>query len=260
MNIEPIGVFHCSKKNPYEAARQGSLEENNSEGYIQLKPGKNFEQALERLQEFSHVWILFHFHHNQNWKPKVLPPRGSPTKVGVFASRSPYRPNPIGMSCVKLKKIQGLKIEVEGFDLLDQTPVLDIKPYLPYADSFPKATNGWIQSHPHKIEWSSKAEKQLKFLIQNGITELKNFTQIQLSEDPTNNKKKRITSQSKENHTLAYRTWRIVFTLKNQVIKIKEIQTGYTNEDLIIREDKHKDKKIHKAYLSQWPRSTRSAT
>ena len=143
MNFTPIGTYHSEAKAPYEAARQ-PLERIQTQGEIVLESGQQFEQALEDLEGFERIWVIYVFHHNNHWKPKVLPPRGSDHKVGVFASRAPYRPNPIGISCVKLVKIVGLKITIEGTDLLDGTPVLDIKPYLPYADAFPESRTGWV--------------------------------------------------------------------------------------------------------------------
>ena len=144
VSIQPIGIFSCSKSQPFSAARQGSVDRSSEFGHIQLNPGFDFEQALTGLQEFSHRWLLYQFHNNSHWKPMVLPPRGTESrlekKVGVLASRSPYRPNPIGLSCVRLEKVEGRQLWVSAFDLLDATPIIDIKPYLTYADSFPEAS------------------------------------------------------------------------------------------------------------------------
>ncbi len=259
MNFEPIGFFHCNKENPYEAARQGSVDstfDDNSEGYVELQNGKNFEQGLDQLQTFSHLWLLFEFHHNHHWKPKVLPPRGSANKVGVFATRSPYRPNPIGMSCVRLRKIEGLKIFVDSYDLLDQTPILDIKPYLPYADCFPEANTGWIQSKIYQIHWSELTKSQLDFLHSHGVSELKGFIQNQLSEEPLNSKKKRLSTvsspalESTELYILAYRTWRILFSVENESVHLQEIFSGYSKDDLQDISDKYQDKSLHREFIT----------
>ena len=96
----------------------------------------NPEQSLETLDEFSHIWIIYHFHKNDSHlKPKISPPRLDGKKVGVLATRSPHRPNPIGMSLVKLDRIEGSTIYFLGSDMVDGTPVLDIKPYIPSYDS-----------------------------------------------------------------------------------------------------------------------------
>ena len=140
--ITPIGTFHSDALYPYDVPRQGSLADSNV-GYVRLNAGKAFEQALECIEGFSHIWLLFMFDRNVNWHPKIQPPRHVNHKVGVFASRSPYRPNGIGMSVVRLLNVKGLELTVSGHDLLDGTPIIDIKPYLPYADSFPDAAPGW---------------------------------------------------------------------------------------------------------------------
>jgi tRNA-Thr(GGU) m(6)t(6)A37 methyltransferase TsaA len=120
-------------------------------GRIELLPGKGFEQAIRDLEGFERLWILFHFHHNEGWRPTTRPPvpPKDRERVGVFASRSPYRPNPIGLSCVKLVHLKGLVLLVDEADLLEGTPVFDIKPYIPAADAFPEAKAGWVDSQIH---------------------------------------------------------------------------------------------------------------
>lgn len=252
VTLEPIGLFHCSKKNPYEAPRQASIDPMSSEGIIELIREKNFEQALEGLSTFSHIWIIYEFHQNQNWKPKVLPPRGSTQKIGVLATRSPYRPNPIGMSCVELIKIEKRKIFVKNHDLLDETPILDIKPYLAYADSFPLATQGWIKSNPFTIRFTNLAQDQIHFLKDHGITELEGFLRQQLGEDPTNSKKKRVSAISENQFVIAYRTWRISFFILDNLATIENIFSGYANNDLQTIEDHYLDKKIHIEFKSRF--------
>lgn len=113
--------------------------------------------ALRGIEDFSHLWLIFDFSkaHREEFSPTVRPPRlGGNTRVGVFASRSPFRPNPIGLSCVKLlrveeRKNEGLVLIVSGADLLDGTPVLDIKPYLPFADCITDAKGGYASEHEH---------------------------------------------------------------------------------------------------------------
>ena len=111
-------------------------------------------EALRGLSDFSHIWLIWVFSevHRESWSPTVRPPRlGGNTRLGVFATRSPFRPNPIGLSCVKLLGIQeegekGQVLVVEGADLMNGTPILDIKPYLPYADIRQEATGGFTDS------------------------------------------------------------------------------------------------------------------
>jgi len=101
------------------------------------------EQAIQDLGGFDRLWLIYAFHRSEGWTSRVKPPRGGP-KRGVLATRSPHRPNAIGLSAVELLKIEGRTLHLRGVDLLDGTPVLDIKPYVPYADAFPEARAGWI--------------------------------------------------------------------------------------------------------------------
>ena len=118
---------------------------------IVFEPEYRNPDALRGMEDFSHLWLIWEFSQarREDWSPTVRPPRlGGNTRMGVFATRSPFRPNPIGLSCVKLEKIewqseQGPVIVVSGADLMNGTPIYDIKPYLPYADSHPEATEGF---------------------------------------------------------------------------------------------------------------------
>ena len=103
------------------------------------------ERALKDLEDFERIWLIYVFDRNDGWRSTVKPPRGGP-KRGVLATRSPHRPNAIGLSAVKVEKIEGKVLHLFGVDLLDNTPILDIKPYVPYADAFPNSAAGWIDA------------------------------------------------------------------------------------------------------------------
>ena len=252
MQIESIGIFRCSEKYPYDTARQGTVSHDNT-GTIELHPGQNFEQALSDLEGFSHIWLIFQFHKNNHWKPMVRPPRGD-RKVGVFASRTPYRPNAIGMSCVRLGNIKGLHINVFDHDLLDESPILDIKPYLPYADSIPDASTGWLDkniSPAHSIEISTIIREQLAWLDSQHIDCIEAFLLQQLTHEPTNTKKKRVKYLQDQSWEIAYRTWRVRFTIDDTTrrITIQSVHSGYTAVDLQNPIDPYNDKSIHRAFL-----------
>ncbi len=122
---------------------------------IVFEPAYRNPEALRGLDGYSHLWLLWQFHkaEREDWSPTVRPPRlGGNTRMGVFATRSPFRPNPIGLSCVRLESIehttnQGTVLHVSGADLMDGTPIYDIKPYLPYVDSIPDARGGFAAEH-----------------------------------------------------------------------------------------------------------------
>lgn len=149
-----IGRVHSPYKEKFAIPRQPGLV-GAAKGTITLNGDANNPELVRELAEFSHIWILFVFHgtQEQGWKPLVRPPRlGGNKKVGVLATRSTFRPNPIGMSVVKLETIaiedKQVILHISGIDLLDQTPIIDIKPYVPYSDSLPLAQAGFAQSAP----------------------------------------------------------------------------------------------------------------
>ena len=135
---------------PRQAGRIDALK-----GVIVFEPQFRNPEALRGIEDYSHLWLIFDFSlaHRDNWSPTVRPPRlGGNTRVGVFATRSPFRPNPIGMSCVRLERTEvtaneGTVLHVSGVDLLDGTPILDIKPYIPYTDCRTDATGSFAEVH-----------------------------------------------------------------------------------------------------------------
>jgi len=143
IEMQPIGVVHSPFKERFTAPRQANLA-TPAKGRIELNGGLNFEQALTDLDNFTHIWVIYWMHLNQGWNPTVMPPRGSDIRRGLFSTRAPHRPNSIGLSAVTLTSIKKRTLFIEGLDILDGTPVLDIKPYLPYADSIQGASHGWL--------------------------------------------------------------------------------------------------------------------
>ncbi|MEZ0391566.1 MAG: tRNA (N6-threonylcarbamoyladenosine(37)-N6)-methyltransferase TrmO [Pseudobdellovibrionaceae bacterium] len=255
MEIKPIAFFKTRKKQSYEAARQGSCDTSDEIGELHFLSQQQFDQALEGIEGFSHLWLIYQFHQNTNWKPKVLPPRGSDKKVGVFATRSPYRPNGLGLSCVELVERSGLILKVKNFDLLDETPIFDVKPYLSYADSFPSARMGWleaIEKQKFEVKFSDAAKEQLEFLKSQGLLELENFLVQQLSFEPLNSKKKRVQILSDQEAVLAYRTWRAQFQIQETQIEIQNLFSGYSQQDLNQLEDTYQDKALHRLFQSQF--------
>ena len=153
IRFTPIAVIRSDFKEKFGIPRQGGLADTEAE--ILFEPEYRAEEALRGLEGYSHIWLLWFFSESVfeqgKWSPTVRPPRlGGNTRMGVFATRSPFRPNPVGLSCVRLKRIdmktpEGPVLHVSGADLLDSTPVFDIKPYLPYVDSIPDALGGFAE-------------------------------------------------------------------------------------------------------------------
>jgi len=140
----PIGFVRSPHRERIDAPHQANLE-GAGEAVLELDPGLPAE-VLQDLEGFERIWLVFVFHRSEGWAPRVHPPRGPRVKRGLFATRSPHRPNPIGLSAVELAGIEGRTLRLRGVDLLDGTPVLDIKPYVPYADAFPDSRAGWIDA------------------------------------------------------------------------------------------------------------------
>ncbi|MBX3041325.1 MAG: tRNA (N6-threonylcarbamoyladenosine(37)-N6)-methyltransferase TrmO [Bdellovibrionaceae bacterium] len=253
VELKAIGIYRSKQVHPYEAARQ-PREDRSHEGEITLESGQGFEQALEGLEGFDRLWLIFQFHHNSHWNPKVMPPRGTDRKMGVFATRAPYRPNALGLSCVRLQKIQELTLTVSGADLLDGTPIFDLKPYVPEADSFPDAKIGWlegIEQNRHRILWTVTSQEQLTWLQGKGLENLKDFLEQQLEFEPFDKDRKRVSQTDQTNWVLAYRTWRAEFFLSGEKeLTVTRLYSGYSADDLKSPEDKWADKELHRKYQS----------
>ncbi len=169
--FEPIGFIHSPFKQKFGLPRQSGLVPE-IKASLELVSPYNNPDAVVGLDGYSHIWLQFVFHQAQReqWQPRVRPPRlGGNRSVGVFASRAPYRPNPIGLSVVKLERVitQGERValELSGVDLMDGTPVLDIKPYLSYSENISDAVSGFAPSAPDArlaVQFSELAESQLE--------------------------------------------------------------------------------------------------
>lgn len=186
MNITPIAYFHSPLTSKFGIPRQSGVAEE-LVGTIVLEPEYRRDEAVRGLEAFDYLWLIWEFSANPHEQQglTVRPPRlGGNERIGVFASRSPFRPNRLGLSCVRIEKVEigadGPVIHVKGADLMDGTPIYDIKPYVAYADSHPEARSGFVD----KTEW-----KPLQVVIPQEISclfseeELKGLKQV-LSQDP----------------------------------------------------------------------------
>ena len=152
-----IARMHNDFDSKFGIPRQSNVVQE-LKGRIVFEPEYRNEAALRGIEGFDYLWLIWQFSEavRQDWSPTVRPPRlGGNTRMGVFATRSPFRPNAIGLSCVKLERIEldsrlGPVLHVSGADLMDGTPIFDIKPYLPYCDSHPEAAGGWTDEAEHR--------------------------------------------------------------------------------------------------------------
>lgn len=237
MKFEPIGILHSCFKEKFGIPRQPGLVAE-AKAIIKLKDDPLMRNALREIEGFSHLWVIFIFHQtgSRNWKPSIRPPRlGGAKKVGVLASRSPHRPNPIGLSAVKLDRVdwdalEGIEIHVSGVDILDQSPVLDIKPYLPYADSIPDATSGWADEPIVRtpVEFTSSALHTVEHYIQHGYPQLLKLIEEMLSLDPRPAfQKRRFPPESSESQGKAFAflllDFDIHWEIQDQKFLVKEV-------------------------------------
>ncbi|MBJ9977788.1 tRNA (N6-threonylcarbamoyladenosine(37)-N6)-methyltransferase TrmO [Pseudomonas sp. S75] len=187
-SVTPVGIVHSCFKEKFAIPRQPRLAPA-ARGVLELLPPFDQGEAVQGLEQVSHVWLLFLFHHALEDKPrlKVRPPRlGGNRSMGVFATRATHRPNGIGQSVVRLDGIEPGRLLLSGIDLLDGTPVLDIKPYVPYADSIAEARNAMADAAPAAIavHWSDAARLQAQTHAQRIQEPLVALIEQCLSQDP----------------------------------------------------------------------------
>jgi tRNA-Thr(GGU) m(6)t(6)A37 methyltransferase TsaA len=254
--FNPVGYVCCAQQYRFEAPRQGVFADN--EGIIRMNPGNNFEQALADLSGFERIWVIYCFHLNNNWKPLVRPPvAGMKEKVSVFATRAPHRPNPIGLSCVELVKIDKLELLIRNFDMLDGTPVLDVKPYIPAVDAFPNCGTGWLKdatAENYTVTFGCAAAAKAEWIQLRCGLDLVNFCSIQLSHEPLNFTRKRLNQDESGLFIISCRMWRIHFSAEcdSRQVMIKEIESGYTAAELNQAEDQYQDKEVHRGFCRRF--------
>lgn len=255
ITIEPIGVLHSPFAERVDAPRQPSAALT-VEARAELFPGRGFEDALADLEQWDYVWLLVWFHRNAGFRPKVSPPR-SDKKRGVFATRAPYRPNPIGLSAVRLLRVEGLSLLVAGADLLDGTPLLDVKPYVPYSDAIPHANHGWLlQARPgdpvadYAVAYAPLAALQLAFLAQSHALALKPRIEAALKLGPSPHAYRRIRKQ-RDGYRLAVKDWRVHFVAEERRITVQELKSGYRPRELFAPDGDAPA--AHKAFVANWP-------
>ncbi len=231
--VRPIGFAHSPFVERVSAPRQPYAAQG-AQGTIELLSGHDLEHALSDLERWDHIWVLFWFHLNEGWRPKVLPPR-SRKRRGVFATRSPHRPNPIGLSVLKLEGVDGLTLRVRNLDLLDGTPVLDIKPYVPFADAIPTAKAGWIEARDpepgFEVAWEPLAREQTRWLCDvHGVDLVEPIARaLSLGAEP--HPYRRIRRQG-DAFCLAVKDWRARFRIQGRAVTVESIATGYRAREL----------------------------
>jgi tRNA-Thr(GGU) m(6)t(6)A37 methyltransferase TsaA len=281
VSYAPIGIIHTPFSDRLSAPRQAAASRS-AEGSIELYPGRDFEHALEDLVGWERLWVIFCFHMNPAgvWRPKVLPPRSAGKRRGVFATRSPHRPNPIGLSAVRLMAVQGRVLHVRDVDMIDGSPVLDLKPYVPYADAFPSSRTGWLAplapvtpvamrgepGYPPAqpvtmgaavdpepgfcVAWTTLAEGQAAWLLREHGVDLRERVDRVLELGPQPHPYRRIKAEG-DAFRLALKEWRVRFRVEGRAVTVDEIRTGYRPSQLAAPASP--ELAVHRAFAERFP-------
>ena len=239
LQLEPIGYVRSALTSKVEAARQPPAAAG-ARGRIELLPGRNFEHALEELAGWEFIWVIFWFHLNPGWRPKVLPPRSTSGRKGVFATRAPHRPNPLGLSVVRLERIDGLTLHISDVDMMDGTPVLDIKPYVPYSDARPQARSGWLEESAtpdhgtapgdpvaaYRVRFEALAAEQAAWVQSRTGFGLEQRIRDTLALGPAPHPYRRIRREGSA-YLLAVKEWRVRFCVAGRDVQVLGIRSGY---------------------------------
>ena len=258
LTLHPIGVMRATYATKVEAPRQPAATGANS-GVIELFAGRNLEHAIEDLADWQRVWVIFWFDRNTGWRPKVLPPRSTTGRKGVLATRAPHRPNPLGLSVLRLDRIDGLSLHVRDVDLLDGTPILDIKPYVPYTDAFPESGSGWLEAGAADpaaawtVAFAAQAVAQLDWLATRIALPLRARIEATLALGPQPHPYRRIRQEKDGRMSLAVRDWRADFRVDGRRIEVLRIRSGYKATQLAEgAEDPDGALAVHRAYTERF--------
>jgi tRNA-Thr(GGU) m(6)t(6)A37 methyltransferase TsaA len=265
LTVNPIGFVRSPLATKVEAARQPRAATDTA-AQIELLPGHNFEHALEDLASWELIWVIFWFHLNQGWRPKVLPPRSTNGRKGVFATRSPHRPNPIGMSVVHLERVEGLTLHIRDSDMLDGTPVLDLKPYIAYTDAHPDAGSGWLEGgalsdmhgqpadpvRDYRVDFEILAAEQALWIETRTGLAIRQRIQATLALGPEPHPYRRI-RRLDSGMQLSVKEWRVRFTVVDREIRIIEIHSGFRPAQLAAG-DPDDSLQAHREFQVLWPR------
>jgi len=246
--LRSLGLFHGSHFAKSSLPRQGHLSKQT--GYIEFHSDFDHKLALSGLEKMSHVWLIFYFHKSESpAKPLVRPPRAPDQQVGVYATRSPYRPNPLGLTLAKVEKIEKGLFYLSSVDLLDQTPILDIKPYVTESDLAHHPVQGWIDEiQPWKFTICDLAQKKIDWLLDKGVPEFYDVLVSQLETPPLQLDRKRIKKISENQWVLSYRTWRIYLNIQEDMFlsEVLDIKSGYSQAEILDQNhDPYFDKSLH---------------
>lgn len=261
LTLSPIGFIRCGKALKFNARHQPN-EKQAETNVLELLPGDKFVKALKDLEGFDRIWLLWWFHRNTDWRPEVLPPRGPAKRRGVFATRSPHRPNALGITPVQLLGIRQNQLLLGPCDLVDGTPVFDIKPYIPSYDSFPDSKAGWIDEvdaalnapPAYAVNFSPVASEQLAWLRTHWSIDFTERMLEILTRDPSPHRTRRIRSRHGDRFDIGCGAWYAVFQVTGSVITIEHLKPSFPLKFLTDpARPELPDRDAQLAFRAQWP-------
>lgn len=260
LTCRPIGFVRTGKHLKHAARHQpdeGAEERNR----IELVPVPGYQEALHDLAGFGRIWLIWWFHLNTRWRSKVLPPYGPDRRLGLFATRSPHRPNPLGITPVRLLSVRKNVLEIGPCDLVDGTPILDLKPYLPAYDSFPDSATGWwgdfmaaeAARGPTEVVIGPLARTQLDWLTREWQVEFEGRMVEILRRDPSPHRTRRIRNRRGGGFDIACGAWRGVFDVNAGVATVTAIEPAFPPVFLTdTGRTRIPDREAQVAFLKKW--------
>ena len=234
LTLHPIGFIRSQKQVKFQALHQ-PVETQSERNVLELLPDNRHQVALQDLAGFSRVWLLWWFHRNSSWRPLVLPPRGPARRRGVFATRSPHRPNPLGLTPVQLIAVERRRLILGPCDLVDGTPIFDIKPYIPAFDSFPDERAGWLddvaaglETAPEfVVQFSPAALIQAEWLLTHWQIDFRSRLIELLARDPTPHRSRRIRRRGDSLFVIGCGAWRAFFCVLGKTVDVQSLDAAY---------------------------------
>ena len=260
LTLQPIGYLRTRQQVKFQAGHQpvtAAAERNE----LELLAGCGYEQALQDLAGMERIWLLSWFHRNDGWRPLVLPPRGPARRRGAFATRAPRRPTPLGLTCVALLGIEGRRLLLGACDLVDGTPIFDVKPYVPAHDAFPAARAGWIDELDAELRAPARFTVQFTALAQAHQHWLKEHWQIDftarlieiLARDPSPHRTRRVRRRNATQFDIGCGAWRAIYTVEAETVSVVALEPAYPLT-FLHREgyEAVPDRDAQLAFLAQW--------
>jgi tRNA-Thr(GGU) m(6)t(6)A37 methyltransferase TsaA len=263
LTLQPIGFIRTEKKPLKFNARHQPDEHQAETNLLEMIPGDKYQKALKDLAGFDRIWLIWWFHRNKDWRPEVLPPRGPSKRRGVFATRSPHRPNPLGITPVQLIAVKKGHLVLGPCDLVDGTPVFDIKPYIPAYDAFPSAKAGWIAEvdaalaapPAYTVAYAPQAAEHLAWLRDHWSIDFRDRLQELLARDPSPHRTRRIRSRRGELFDIGCGAWFAVFKVEGQAITVLHVKPAFPLKFLTDpSRPEIPDKNAQLAFRALWPK------